>query len=89
MVLATKHPAVTAPRKAARGVEATDAAKRRLGRMYVYLTTGDVIEVDAIEGVSLTPESLQLRREGACVVEYPRSKVYFISRERVSPPVLI
>jgi hypothetical protein len=92
MVLATKQPSVTTPRRIDRKVKETSAAdlqKRRLGRMYVYLTTGEVIEVESIEGVSLTQESLQLHREGSSVVEYPRSSVYFISRDLISPPVLI
>jgi hypothetical protein len=54
--------------------------------IYVYLASGEIVEVPAITGLSLSGTEIALHRDGAVVVEYPRSGVYLVSRKLISPP---
>ena len=58
------------------------------GSVYVYLCSGDVVQVDNARSIELTDDVLRVlraRRQKPVVIA--RARVYFCSRFREAPPV--
>jgi hypothetical protein len=54
--------------------------------MYVYLHSGKIDAIPSVSRMSLQDETITLDCTDGTVVEYLRASVYFVSRERISPP---
>ena len=56
--------------------------------MYVYLMSGAIEIVPFASCVTLSDKTITVQAGEGPAVEYPRSNVYLMSRELISPPVL-
>jgi hypothetical protein len=62
--------------------------KARLDGVFVYLMSGEVVEFPSTTGLHLSDESVELLHDDATIAEYPRSQVYLVSSQLISPPVM-
>ena len=55
--------------------------------MYVYLMSGVVDMVPSVSRLTLSERTVTLQQPEGDARQYPRSSVYLISRDLISPPV--